>query len=140
MREAFIHEPADYCWEASVSIPCRPALTVYRADHEGDTRGAGWKPSIHMPRWASRITLEITGVRVERLQDISEADAIAEGCRPVRPEIVLDGLVARTGRSAVDEYRQLWQSIHGPESWAANPWVWVTEFKVIEMNRSEMTT
>ncbi|MFN3376338.1 MAG: hypothetical protein ACK40S_07290 [Burkholderiaceae bacterium] len=88
-----------------------------------------WRPSIHMPRWASRITLEVTGVRVERLQDISEADAIAEGCRPIRPEIVLDGLVTRTGRSAVDEYRQLWQSIHGPESWAANPWVWAIEFK-----------
>ena len=132
VREAFIHEPADYCWEASVSIPCRPALTVYRADHEGDTRGAGWKPSIHMPRWASRITLEITDVRVERLQDISEADAIAEGCRPIRPEIVLDGLIIRTGRSAVDEYRQLWQSIHGPESWNANPWVWVIEFKKLE--------
>lgn len=91
-----------------------------------------WRPSIHMPRWASRITLEITDVRVERLQDISEDDAYAEGCRPVRPEIMLDGLVVRTGRSAVDEYRQLWQSIHGPESWSANPSVWVIEFKKLE--------
>lgn len=132
VREAFIHEPADYCWEASVSIPCRPAFTVYRADHEGDTRGAGWKPSIHMPRWASRITLEITDVRVERLQDISEADAVAEGCRPVRPEIVQDGLIVRPGRSAIEEFRLVWEQIHGGGSWEKNPWVWVIAFKKLE--------
>lgn len=106
----------------------------YRADGEYQNEHGAWRwmSPIHMPRWASRITLEITDVRVERLQDISESDAIAEGCRPVRPEIVLDGLVARTGRSAVDEYCQLWESIHGPESWSANPWVWVIEFKKLE--------
>ena len=132
VREAFIHEPADYCWEASVSIPCRPAFTVYRADHEGDTRGAGWKPSIHMPRWASRITLEITDVRVERLQDISEADAVAEGCKPIRPELVQDGLIVRPWCSAVEEFRLVWEQIHGGGSWEKNPWVWVIEFKKLE--------
>lgn len=127
VREAFIHEPADYCWEASASIPCRPALTVYRADHEGDTRGAGWKPSIHMPRWASRITLEITDVRVERLQDISEADAKAEGVSmpdgtPTPPDFW----------SYQQEFRHLWEQIHGGGSWEKNPWVWVIEFKKLE--------
>lgn len=127
VREAFIHEPADYCWEASVSIPCRPAFTVYRADHEVDTRGAGWKPSIHMPRWASRITLEITDVRVERLQDISEADAKAEGVSmpdrtPTPPDFW----------SYQQEFRHLWEQINGPGSWNANPWVWVIEFKKLE--------
>lgn len=75
------------------------------------------RPSIHMPRWASRITMEITGVRVERLQDISEADAVAEGVftDPACP--------------AYDAYRSLWESIHGPGSWDANPWVWVIEFQ-----------
>ncbi|WP_257755150.1 hypothetical protein [Burkholderia glumae] len=100
VREAFIHEPADYCWAASVSIPCRPAHTIYRADSDpsGDARGAGWTPSIHMPRTLSRITLEITGVRVERLHDISEGDAIAEGAvftdfgiEPPKGSISLDG-------------------------------------------------
>ena len=75
-----------------------------------------WRPSIHMPRWASRITLEITSVLVERLKDISEADAMAEGVYtdPACP--------------AYDAYAKLWESINGPGSWDANPWVWVLEF------------
>jgi hypothetical protein len=82
------------------------------------TQKMGWHPSIHMHRWASRITLEITGVRVERLQDISEADVIEEGC----PREILYG----TGW-----YRQLWESINGLASWDANPWVWAVEFKKV---------
>jgi hypothetical protein len=139
VREAFIHEPADYCWEASVSIPCRPAFTVYRADHEGDTRGAGWKPSIHMPRWASRITLEVTGVRVERLQDISEADAVAEGCDPI--DTSMHGQLERTlmDLPLLDDkhpyrngYALLWEQINGPGSWDENPWVWAISFRRVE--------
>ncbi len=82
-----------------------------------------WKPSIFMPRWASRITLEVTGVRVERLQDISEADAQAEGCTAKLAEEspALD--------DSRHEYRDLWESINGPGSWDLNPWVWVVEFK-----------
>lgn len=135
VREAFIHEPADFCWEASVSIPCRPASTVYRADHEGDTRGAGWKPSIYMPRNLSRITLEVTGVRVQRLCDISESDAISEGVRQLR-----DGSECWVGRegpgslvtpwpTARDAFRDLWQSINGLGSWEQNPFVWVINFR-----------
>lgn len=141
VREAFMHEPADYCWEASVSIPCRPAETVYRADHDGDTRGAGWKPSIHMPRALSRITLEITGVRVERLQDISDTDCIAEGIE--RPEDMSKEAVEAMDiwpigaerecfnalNQPVHQYRRLWERINGPVSWAANPWVWAIEFR-----------
>lgn len=127
VREAFIHEPADYCWEASVSIPCRPASTVYRADQEGDTRGAGWKPSIHMPRSLSRITLEVTGVRVERLQDISEADAQAEGC--ALECMTPTGDDSGSAIHGPGGYIALWESINGPGSWDKNPWVWVIEFK-----------
>lgn len=81
-------------------------------------------PSIHMPRWASRITLEITGVGVERLQDIDSADAEAEGWNPI----------ADDGRNPAPFhprfwFQQLWSQLNGPESWAANPWVWVVEFK-----------
>jgi hypothetical protein len=142
VREAFMHEPADYCWEASVSIPCRPAVTTYRADIDGDTAGAGWKPSIHMPRSLSRITLEITSIRVERLNDINEADAIAEGIDGC--EIVINGdsqgSTWRDYESRCDDpcewysrpkrsYQSLWEQINGPGSWAANPWVWCISFR-----------
>lgn len=82
------------------------------------------RPSIHMPRWASRITLEIVSVRVERLHDISEADAIAEGCK--------NSLHLRGGRFANENYAHLWWTLNGDGSWEANPWVWVVEFKRIE--------
>ena len=97
-----------------------------------DRGGLLWRPSIHMPRWASRITLEVTGVRVERLQDISEADAVAEGCKPIRPELVQDGLIVRPGRSAVEEFRLVWEQIHGGGSWEKNPFVWVVTFRRID--------
>jgi hypothetical protein len=88
----------------------------------------GWytRPAIHMPRAASRILLEITGVRVERLQDISEADAAAEGWSR-RPEVSDDPQVHAD--AARDWYMDLWEQINGTGSWAANPWVWVVEFK-----------
>lgn len=79
-----------------------------------------WRPSIHMPRWASRLTLEITEVRVERLNNISEEDAIAEGAQCA-------GVPASL--SNVGAYAKLWESINGAGSWAENPWVWVVEFK-----------
>lgn len=90
---------------------------------------SGWKPSIHMPRWASRITLEVTGVRVERLQDISQADAMAEGAPPSHQSI--DRVSRELGYADFSRswYAQLWDRINGPGSWDANPWVWVVAFK-----------
>ncbi|WP_250602200.1 hypothetical protein [Serratia marcescens] len=83
------------------------------------------RPSIHMPRWASRILLEITTVRVERLNDISEEDAKAEGVAPSQHIITPPEALYRVG------FLKLWQSIYGEESWSANPWVWVIEFKQV---------
>jgi hypothetical protein len=109
----------------------------YRADMEGDRccDDCAWRPSIFMPRWASRITLEITGVRVERLQEISEEEAEAEGVYEHlgKPQVECDGQVRHfPDASFVRGYLSVWQSIHGPGSWDANPWVWVLEFRRVE--------
>jgi len=84
--------------------------------------GNRWLPSIHMPRWASRITLEVTGVRVERLQEISENDAWAEGCEGFDDDV-------SGGKSGYQEYAELWEQINSQGSCNANHWVWVIEFK-----------
>lgn len=104
------------------------------------------RPSIHMPRAYSRITLEIVSVRVQRLNDISEADAFAEGIQrlenhswgagPAKPLGTYRGLDEWSEKEgfwtdAVSAYAALWESINGPGSWAANPWVWVVEFRRI---------
>lgn len=114
-------QPGDHLWvrEAWAFHPDYPERTrrvIYRADRGVEHDVDRWRPSIHMPRWASRTTLEIHGVRIERLQDISEADAKAEGM----PEL--------TGINPVRWYAELWETINGAGSWAANPWVWVVEF------------
>lgn len=98
------------------------ALTTRSIHYWADgaiTTGKG-RPSIHMPRWASRILLEIVSVRVERLQDISESDAEAEGIDFMRQIPDADETL-----TAVELYEILWEAINGPGSWAANPWVWV---------------
>ncbi|WP_186104896.1 hypothetical protein [Burkholderia gladioli] len=112
---------------------------VYAADGDAlPARPAGcgvarWRPAIHMPRKMARITLEITGVRVEQLQDISETDAISEGiCKTG------SGFWSTYGQREVDgtfsprsSFQSLWESINGLMSWESNPWVWVIEFRRI---------
>lgn len=130
--------PGDRLWVretfAKIDGQTQPWIeTDYRAtythgDRLGDTLGVKkrWTPSIHMPRAASRILLEITGVRVEKLQDISEADAWAEGC-----SADADGgqrSAAAADPTARDWYADLWEQINGTGAWDANPWVWVIEF------------
>ena len=103
------------------------------------------RPSIHMPRWASRILLEVTAVRVERLQDISEADAIAEGVERVvigegwRRYCDYEIVGVPPCITARESFGALWEQINGPgswgtnpRSWGANPWVWVVEFRRVE--------
>jgi hypothetical protein len=99
--------------------------------HKGGVTPTWWKrPAIFMPSTASRITLEITEVRVERLKDISEDDALAEGCSSTA--IVHEDGEDYTGHYASEEYQDLWESINGPGSWDANPWVWAVSFKRLE--------
>ncbi|QXX84277.1 morphogenetic protein [Providencia sp. R33] len=86
----------------------------------------GWKPSSNMPRWASRITLEITDVRVERLQSISEEDAKAEGFDNSQSDAANSiGWFEKPVRA----FRRDWENINGTDGWDSNPWVWVIEFK-----------
>jgi hypothetical protein len=100
--------------------PCDPEITVdYLDKHEFWKR----RPSIFMKRWMSRLTLEITSVRVERLNGIDEMDAFAEGIDYYSKDSP-DGCPVR-------EYKNLWESINGPDSWAKNPWVWVLEFNLL---------
>ncbi|WP_336284171.1 hypothetical protein [Citrobacter arsenatis] len=108
---------------------CTKTTLAYRATHKREDLEDGWNetikwtPSIHMPRWASRILLEITDVRVERLQAITLGDICKEfGCG------LYDFHPATYGFQVWEE---LWESIYGAESWQANPWVWVLEFKRI---------
>ncbi|MEB8380657.1 MULTISPECIES: hypothetical protein [Acinetobacter] len=80
-----------------------------------------WRPSIFMPRWACRLILEITNIRIERLNDISEADCVKEG---------IGSALLRDCKKP--KFMQLWESINGNGSWNKNPWVWVVEFKIIQ--------
>ena len=109
-----------------------PNLEKYRfanwyPDLMSGTEGT-WTPSIHMPRWASRITLEITGVRVERLSSMTEEDARAEGCMGGHDSI--PGYMYSA--TPHEHFHHLWTSIYGEDSWQVNPWVWVVEFKRVE--------
>lgn len=153
----------------SCDVDGMPDGILYRADHDcrnfeagcpcnpdGNGKRSEWRPSIHMPRWASRLTLEVTGIRVERLQDISEEDAKAEGvmpwsqadvkrvacpCGPDGPEADPDPHVDGCAWGVDDEidpdiephraaFALLWNRINGKRApWASNPWIWVVSFR-----------
>ena len=118
--------PGDRLWVRETFFEI-PDGVFYRAtdptwDEERENTRVKWKPSIFMRRRQSRLTLEVTDVRVERVQDISAADAVAEGVLHGFGE----GVAANVPRAL---YRELWGEINGADSWAANPWVWVVSFR-----------
>ncbi len=130
-------------WVREAWAPCHECpYEIYKGQNvkncpscDASTSGLRWKPSIHMPRWACRTVLEITGVRVERLQSISDADALAEGVT-VRPDAEIAARVAGPPETGARmEFFALWESIHGKGSWVLNPWVWVIEFRKVEVER-----
>lgn len=142
VREKFWHREvfhADYLMDFRYcATEPTPPGSVDPNDY--DTLDGYWRkmPSIFMPRYASRITLEVTGVRVERLLEISEQDAIAEGVERVRYAVephdagFRDYIGDVVLRSARHSFETLWVKINGRESWYANPWVWVVEFRRVE--------
>ena len=128
--ESFVANPdkfqnPEFCEYAADGRPAPEFITV---DDEIVQR---WRPSVHMPRWASRILLEVTGVRVEKLRDISESDAKAEGARSADPATGRECILDPSMGSYRLHYRDIWESINGPGSWDVNPRVWVIEFKAI---------
>lgn len=133
VREACrIVYPQDVLTNGVLIPSLEPTRYLYAAD---DPSLGPWRPSIHMPRRASRISLEVTATRRERLQDISEADAIAEGMVYTHVHSIDDRESCYTdfrGYSTTYQFRLIWQSIHGPASWQANPLVDVISFKRIK--------
>lgn len=134
----WVREVFAYGWpvEGNHQLPeCNQEHAItYRADGNrpfGSRRR--WHSPIHMPRWASRLTLIVTDVRVQRLQEISEADAVAEGIEPGR-RLSCGGM----SHTAVDIFCDIWTSIHGPEAWALNPWCAVLSFTVHRCNIDQM--
>lgn len=157
----YADRPGDRLWVRETwqhsNFPFGPydqdANVFYRADYFNDPHGPDgekspegkyrhWNPSIHMPRSASRINLQITGVRVERLQDISYEDAVAEGMYdpttaapfPHQSGETVAQYARRTGFPQ-RSYRTLWEELNGSGSWDVNPWVWVIEFQPIEVKQ-----
>ena len=114
-----------------LGYPAAIAKPHYRADDDKPEWRGLWKPSIHMPRWASRLTLTVTEVRVQRLQEISAADSIAEGVQCATCEAMKASACHGRGCFAsIDAYRTLWNSLHGPDAWDANPWICALTFTV----------
>lgn len=171
--------PGDYLWVRETHAivgNVDPGWVLYRASgYESECRRYGfdgpppeseitWKPSIHMPRWASRLTLRITEIRVQRLQEISEEDAIAEGvtmpesereerdfslCSQCGGTLLVNRVNPSSGgmmfdsdcrdcETARDRYRHLWNYINGPDGWTTNPWCWALTFSVIQANVDEV--
>lgn len=124
--------PGDRLWvrEAHVLTPAGVAYVADGADHYGAGGPLRKRPSIHMPRWASRLTLHVTEVRVQRLHEISAEDVAAEGACELAfmPPSEADTAEARA------VFRSLWNSLHGPDAWDANPWVCAISFKVERAN------
>ncbi|HGM5918322.1 TPA: hypothetical protein ACKP5X_000585 [Stenotrophomonas maltophilia] len=124
----WVRETWTNAWDEERNQWTDPERYHYRADgieaaHVDGMGRSPWIPSIHMPRRACRLVLEITDVRVERLQAISEADARAEGVDPEMPD------------ECALAFDRLWTSINGPASWPSDPWVWVIEFKRVEVGK-----
>lgn len=115
-----------------ISYPATDGIDEFQDIDSGDIKST-CKPSIHMPRWASRITLEITDIRVEPVQEIIEDDALAEGCEisgwlPSYSDP--DNASCAETKWATDHFAELWNSIY--KNWDENPWVWVIEFRMVE--------
>lgn len=117
-------------WGFNPDFPGMHSRACYRADRGHEHDGIRWHPSIHMPRAACRLVLEVTGARVERLQDIGEADARAEGVT-IKDHHMNGYCAGEMLPPSTRAFHDLWDEINGAGAWDANPWVWVVEFRRI---------
>ena len=152
MRGVLPYAPGDRLWVRETWHPDPGPRPSYAADFTGDPAGFGWRPSIHMPRSASRPTLTVTDVRVQRVQEISEADAIAEGVvqtwgdfRGDPPSWALrpgeDDDCFYDNRTSVENFALLWNSLNAKRGfgWDANPWCVAISFRCIPKNIDSLT-
>jgi hypothetical protein len=140
--------PSELGGEESIQYETDHALAVFFG--KGPFREGRYRSSTHMPRWASRLTLAVTDVRVQRLQDISEGDAIAEGVEDVTRNVASRDPMLKFWKryrdggwngyvdTAIGSYASLWTEINGPDAWAANPWVVALTFDVHRCNIDAM--
>jgi hypothetical protein len=150
VREKFLPDPPIDGWDGDFEwhgcgrpisgVPAHyraPDYCLFAATWNGSN--LAWRPSIHMPRWASRITLEVMGIRVERVQQISYADALAEGVWRPGPDADPDQVDQEY--DAKFEYRKVWDEINAERGfgWDSNPWVFVIEFRRIEAANTVLT-
>lgn len=131
----WVKERWDYFGGNEYLYQQQPEAVIFRADERAEDTQRRWRTPLFMPRWASRLTLEVVEVRVQRLQDISEEDARAEGCTGSDPEPAAEGgtIYAWHGRSSAPcpraHYLTLWDRINAKRApWASNPWVWAITF------------
>jgi len=134
VRETWATRPS---WDHVKPSEVPKGYAIYTRADEPDVAVEKWRPSLFMPRWASRITLDVCLVRVERLNEIIGADARAEGISDLHcyGPGCLDGPNGCNARGCIgarEAYEKLWETIHGPGSWALNPWVWIIEFRKID--------
>lgn len=128
-------QPGDVLWVRETFTRALTPKFLYKADGT-QLFSAKWKPSIHMPKAAARIWLQVEEIRVERLQDITEADALAEGVKYISmPQgfFFMNYLIREYVYPATPKvsFKTLWEKINGDESWDSNPWVWVVKFKIL---------
>lgn len=123
-------QPGDFLWVRETFQIVPPNMVFFKADPENNA-DHHWKPSIHMPKQAARIILQVEDIRLERLHDITEGGAFAEGVELITNNSAENTKVFMSSASYISSFKILWNKIKGAGSWEANPWVWVIAFKPI---------